>query len=200
MANPPPSVALTGPTNGSTYTASASVTLSANAAAPYNSLSQVAFYTNGIIVASVSTPPYSATITGLAAGSYTITAAATDGSGLTDTSAPVTITVNPGSGQPYGLTNVVSAPAFYNMPPVFTGPLPAQLIVDRRLRQHAGHGPGRQPDSLRAQRAVVVRRRAEGALLFRPQHRRAFHVRPTNCLRADHHLVFPGGHGFRQDL
>jgi hypothetical protein len=129
VTNPPPSVTLTAPTNGFTGTASASVTLSANAAAQFNSLTQVAFYTNGIFFASVSNPPYSATITGLAAGSYTITAAATDGSGLTNTSAPATITVNPGSGQPYGLTNVASAPAFYNMPPVFTGPLPAHLSL-----------------------------------------------------------------------
>ena len=127
--NPPPSVTLTGPTNGATYTASASVTLSASAAAPYNSLSEVAFYTNGALAGGASNPPYSITITGLAAGSYTIIAVATDGSGLTNASAPASITVNAGSEQPYGLSNVVSAPAFYNMPAVFTGALPAKLSL-----------------------------------------------------------------------
>ena len=127
--NPPPSVTLTGPANGAIDTASASVTLSANAAAPYNSLSQVAFFTNGALAGGATNPPYSMTITGLTAGSYTLIAVATDGSGLTNASAPVNFTVNAGSGQPYGLSNVVSAPAFYNMPAVFTGVLPATLSL-----------------------------------------------------------------------
>ncbi|MGO8699486.1 MAG: chitobiase/beta-hexosaminidase C-terminal domain-containing protein [Limisphaerales bacterium] len=127
--NPPPSVALTAPTNGASYTAGASVSLTAEAAAQYNSLSLVEFYLGGNLLGSVSNPPYSLTVTGLAPGSYSLTAVAVDGSGLTNTSVPVNITVNPGSGQPYGLTNVASAPAFYNMPPVFSGALPPQLSL-----------------------------------------------------------------------
>jgi uncharacterized repeat protein (TIGR03806 family) len=56
-----------------------------------------------------------------------LTAVAVDGSGLAATSAVVNITVNPGPGQPYGLTNYPPAPSFYNMPTVFTGPLPTLL-------------------------------------------------------------------------
>jgi uncharacterized repeat protein (TIGR03806 family) len=52
---------------------------------------------------------------------------AVDGSGLSATSAPVSITVHPATGLPYGLTNLVAAPAFYNMPSVYTGNLPALL-------------------------------------------------------------------------
>ena len=46
---------------------------------------------------------------------------AVDGSGLSTTSAPVSITVNAATGLPYGLTNYSSAPAFYNMPSTYTG-------------------------------------------------------------------------------
>jgi uncharacterized repeat protein (TIGR03806 family) len=127
--NPPPSVVITGPTNGAGYTASASVTLSANAAAQYNILDSVSFYIGSTLIGSVSNAPYSLTTTGLAAGNYTLTAVAVDGSGLSTTSAPVHITVNPATGLSYGLTNLASAPAFYNMPPVYTGTLPALLSL-----------------------------------------------------------------------
>ncbi len=125
--NPPPGVVLTAPASGSTYTASASVSLAATAAAQYNSLNNVAFYANGLFLGSISNLPYALTATGLAAGSYALTAVATDGSGLSSTSAPVNITVNAGSGLPYGLTSRTTVPAFYNMPQTGNGSLPALL-------------------------------------------------------------------------
>jgi uncharacterized repeat protein (TIGR03806 family) len=127
--NPPPAVVLTAPANNATYTATASVTMSADADALYNPLSYVSFYTNGALVGTLSNAPYAFTPTGLAAGSYALTAVAVDGSGLAATSAVVNITVGPGTGQQYGLTNDPPAPSFYNMPPVFTGPLPALLSL-----------------------------------------------------------------------
>ncbi len=128
FTNPPPSVALIAPANNATYTASASVTLSANAAAEYNPLTAVAFYLGNVLLGTVSNAPYTLTTTGLGAGSYSLTAVAVDGSGLSATSAPVNITVNPGTGLPYGLTNLVSAPAFYNMPSTYySGTIPTLL-------------------------------------------------------------------------
>ncbi len=129
VTNPPPSVSLTAPANGASYTASASVSLGADAAAQYNTLSFVSFYLGSTLLGSVSNVPYTLTAAGLAAGSYTLTAVAVDGSGLSATSAPVNITVTAPTGQPYGLTNYPPAPAFYNMPPVFTGPLPTNLSL-----------------------------------------------------------------------
>jgi uncharacterized repeat protein (TIGR03806 family) len=121
VTNPPPSVVLTMPAGGASYTASASVTLSADAAAQYNSLNRVDFYAGTAFLGSVSNIPYSLTATGLAAGSYALTAVAADGSGLSSTSAPVNITVSPGNSQPYGLTNLTSNPAYFNMPQAFDG-------------------------------------------------------------------------------
>jgi hypothetical protein len=128
VSNPPPSVTLTGPTNGSVVTAAASVSLIAEAAAQYNTLSFVDFYIGSALLGSVTNPPYSLTTSGLGAGSYALKAVAVDGSGLTATSAVVNITVTAGTGHAYGLTNVPPAPAFYNMPPTFTsGAIPALL-------------------------------------------------------------------------
>ncbi len=129
--NSPPAVVLSSPANNSSYTATASVTIGANADAAYNPISAVSFYANGVLLGTVSNSPYAPlyelTATGLGAGSYALTAVATDGSGLCSTSASVNITVNAGSGAPYGLTNTVPVSAFLNMPTTFNGALPALL-------------------------------------------------------------------------
>lgn len=129
FTNPPPSVALLSPAADSSYTASASVTISAEADAPYNSISQVSFYANTTFLGSISNTPYILTATGLGAGNYQLTAVAVDGTGLASTSAPVNITVVAGSGQPYGLTTNAPVPAFFNMPATFQGALPPLLSM-----------------------------------------------------------------------
>ncbi|HUD49296.1 MAG TPA: PA14 domain-containing protein [Candidatus Baltobacteraceae bacterium] len=129
VTNPPPVVVMISPTNGAALTAAASVTLEADAAAQSNAVSEVAFYINGELFGTVTNAPYALTDTGLAAGDYSLTAVATDTTGLAATSAPVNITVKPGSGLPFGLTNYTVAPSFYNMPPVFTGTLPTLLSL-----------------------------------------------------------------------
>ncbi len=127
FTNPPPGVVLNSPANGSIYTASASVSLDATAAAQYNSLDHVSFYANGTSLGSISNLPYALTANGLAAGSYALTAVATDGSSLVSTSSPVNITVNSGSGLPYGFTPRGPVPAFLKMPQTAAGSLPTLL-------------------------------------------------------------------------
>ena len=139
--NPPPTVILQSPTNNSTYAASASVTVSANADAPYNPLTKVDFYGNIQYLGSVSNAPYSLTATGLAAGNYALTAVATDGSGLSRTSAPVQVVVATGSGREYGLTNLWATPAYYNMPTTSAGSLPLLLSQTGVFTNTAGMAP-----------------------------------------------------------
>jgi regulation of enolase protein 1 (concanavalin A-like superfamily) len=126
-SNPPPAVALTAPATNSTYTAAASVTISADADALYDTIVSVSFYANAVFVGSVSNLPYTVTATGLSAGSYNLIAVALSSSGLMSTSAPVHISVAAGTGQPYGLTTRGIAPAFYNMPATSSGSVPALL-------------------------------------------------------------------------
>ena len=139
--NPPPTVILESPANNSSYAAAASVTISANADAPYNPLAKLDFYANTQYLGSVSDAPYTLTANGLTAGNYALTAVATDGSGLTSTSAPVQVVVSAGSGQPYGLTNRATAPAFYNMPTTFAGSPPPLLSQTGVFTNTAGMAP-----------------------------------------------------------
>jgi mono/diheme cytochrome c family protein len=130
MTNPPPAVVVVAPTNGSSFTGSASVTVSVNADDQYNSIASVSFYTNGGFLGAITNgPPYTLTVNGLTAGSYAFTAAASDTTGLTNTSAPVVISVTGGSGLPYGLTTHGTLAPFLNqnMPGSFNGSFPGSI-------------------------------------------------------------------------
>lgn len=94
-ANQPPTVSLTAPGAGQTYTAPASVTLTASAADADGTISKVEFYHDGYFLVAVTTAPYSFTQGNVQAGSYALTARATDNAGAVTTSPVVNITVNP---------------------------------------------------------------------------------------------------------
>lgn len=88
-----PQVSVSAPTAGSTFEAPASIQLQATASDSDGTVTQVAFYSNGALLATDTTSPYSYLYTGVAAGSYTLTAIATDNLGATKTSDGVPITV-----------------------------------------------------------------------------------------------------------
>src|SRR5688572_1884355 len=99
-ANQPPSVAQTAPANGSTHTAPATITMSANASDSDGTIARVDFYQGGTLIGSDTTSPYSVTWNNVPAGSYSLTARATDDDGGTATSGARTITVNAAPNQP----------------------------------------------------------------------------------------------------
>ena len=93
--NQSPSVSLTAPINNATFTAPASISIAANASDVDGTISKVEFYNGNTLLNSDATAPYIYTWTGVNAGTFTITAKATDNAGAVTTSTAATITVNP---------------------------------------------------------------------------------------------------------
>ena len=92
--NQPPTVSITGPASGATFTAPATITVTATASDTDGTITKVDFYRGTQLIGSDTTNSYSATATGLAAGTYQLTAVATDSDGVTRTSSPVSVTVS----------------------------------------------------------------------------------------------------------
>src|SRR5258707_242380 len=98
-ANQPPMVSITSPANGASFTAPAVVPISANAADPDGSVTNVAFLDGTTPLGHTNQTPYTVTAT-LAAGVHPLTAVATDNLGLSATSAVVSVTVSAANSPP----------------------------------------------------------------------------------------------------
>ncbi|MDF2188175.1 DNRLRE domain-containing protein [Paraflavitalea sp. CAU 1676] len=92
-SNQSPTVSVTAPANNASFTAPANVTINATAADADGIVSLVEFYNGSTKIGEDATSPYSFTWTGVAAGSYVLTAKATDNNNAATTSATVGITV-----------------------------------------------------------------------------------------------------------
>lgn len=92
-ANQAPAVSLTAPTNGSSFTAPATVTLSAAVSDPENRMASVDFYAGTTLIARDATPPYSAAWSETTVGTFPLTAVAHDADGGTTTSSAVNVTM-----------------------------------------------------------------------------------------------------------
>jgi hypothetical protein len=90
----PPTVSITAPTSGTVVTAPGSVTINANASDADGTVSKVEFFKNGIKIGEDTISPYSFAWTNVPAGSYSLTAVATDNANATATSAAVSVVVN----------------------------------------------------------------------------------------------------------
>jgi hypothetical protein len=91
--NVAPVVSLTAPANGATFAAPANISLSASASDGDGTVARVEFMANSTRVCVVTTQPYGCTWSVSEAGSYTVTAVATDNSGARVTSTARSITV-----------------------------------------------------------------------------------------------------------
>ena len=107
-SNTPPTVSLTAPAAGATFTAPASVTLSASASDTDGTVAKVEFFQGTTLIGTATTSPYTVTWNNVPAGSYSLTAKATDNAGGITSSAARTITVNPANQLP---TVSLTAPA-----------------------------------------------------------------------------------------
>jgi len=81
----PPTVSITNPLNNATLSAPANLTLKASASDSDGSVTNVQFLVGPNIFANVSTAPFSGTTNNLVAGSYTLSAIASDNNGIKNT-------------------------------------------------------------------------------------------------------------------
>ena len=92
-ANAPPTVSLSSPAAGASYTPPASISISATAGDVGGSVTRVDFYAGTQLVGSDTASPFTTTWSSVPAGTYSLTAVATDNEGQTATSVPITVTV-----------------------------------------------------------------------------------------------------------
>jgi glucose/arabinose dehydrogenase/plastocyanin len=93
---PPPTVAITAPADGATFTAPANVSITATAQDSSGGVTNVSFFDGDTLLGATNAEPYTV-IASLAIGSHALTAVAADNLGLSATSSVVNVTVNSGN-------------------------------------------------------------------------------------------------------
>ena len=91
--NKSPTVAITSPANGSSFTAPATITITANASDVDGTISKVEFYNGSTKLGEKAAAPYSFTWNNVAVGTYSLTAVATDNLNAKTTSSTISISV-----------------------------------------------------------------------------------------------------------
>ena len=92
-ANIPPTVNITSPLEGASFTTGTIVGITATASDPDGSVASVEFFVDGNTIGIDNSAPFNANYT-IISGSHTITAVATDNLGSSNTSSPITINVS----------------------------------------------------------------------------------------------------------
>jgi plastocyanin len=106
--NVPPTISITNPPNGATFSAPASFTLAATASDSDGTVTNVQFLNGASSLGNVTNSPYSVSVSNLAAADYIFSAVVTDNGGLEATNAVTIHVVTP-------VSMVISAPVF--LPP-----------------------------------------------------------------------------------
>ena len=96
-SNQPPTVSITGPSAGATFASPATFVVTASASDTDGTVSKVDLYQGTQMLKSDVTSPYSVSVTISTAGTYQLSAIATDSDGDSTTSAPVSVTVTSAS-------------------------------------------------------------------------------------------------------
>jgi chitodextrinase len=116
--NVSPVVSISSPAGGASFTAPASVTITAAATDADGTVAKVDFYNGSTKLGTATASPYSYTWGSVAAGTYSLTAIATDNAGAATTSGAVSITVTGttgGTGNCAGVPTYAVYPAIYNI-------------------------------------------------------------------------------------
>ncbi|MBI4659123.1 MAG: hypothetical protein HY735_09800 [Verrucomicrobia bacterium] len=98
VVNRLPSISVIAPAANAAFTAPANMTITVSASDPDGTISKVEFYSAKKLIGTADASPFSFTWSNVAAGSYSLTAKATDNSGGISTSTPVMVAVNPAAG------------------------------------------------------------------------------------------------------
>ena len=93
-------VSLASPSANQSFTAPASIVLTANASDPSSNVTRVDFYQGNTFLGSAASPPYTYTWSNVSVGSYTLIARASDAQGTQAVSAPVSVAVLPKNNPP----------------------------------------------------------------------------------------------------
>ena len=108
-SNQPPSVSITQPTDGATFTEGTAITLEASASDSDGTITKVEYFAGSTLLGEGTGANYSFTWNGAGVGSHALTAVATDDDNATTTSGVVNITVNASGGDPVTVTAIADA-------------------------------------------------------------------------------------------
>jgi hypothetical protein len=142
VAPPAPTVSVTSPSSGGILTVGTAVNITATASSPAGTIASVQFYSNGISIGTATTSPYSVSFTPTSEGLYTLTAVATDNSGLVSTSNSVVVEAAPSTG---GVNTTTYFGTYAGVSPSDTGEF-AFVISDGTSGTYIGI-PGTYPAS-----------------------------------------------------
>lgn len=106
-SNTPPTVTITAPLSPPTFEAPATITFNATATDANGTISKVEFYNGTLKLGEDLTSPYSYTWTNIPAGTYSITARATDNANASTTSTAISVKVNVPQGPYNGIVHQI---------------------------------------------------------------------------------------------
>jgi len=138
--NTPPTVSITSPTNGQSFTAPATITINANASDNGGSVTKVEFFNGATKLGEDTSTPYSFTWSNVVSGSYALTVKATDNGGAQTTSAIVNISVTSG-GTACTASGSILRELWSNVPGITVSTIPIATSASSTSKPTSFEGP-----------------------------------------------------------